>query len=394
MKTFFKKTFAIMLTAVMLLSMMPFTASAAEATPDTVGVKSGTTGNCTWEIDSEGTLTISGFGSNGNMADYDATDHPCPWKNESFHSVIIDFEVNHVGDYAFYECSGITNVTFVGGLTIGNSAFEGCRNLNSVTFYHRITSIGEKAFGYYQSDGYHKVDGFTIKGYRDSAAETYANDNGFTFIAWPDYRYRVLDDGTAELTRYDGISSDVTIPSVIDGYTVTGINDTFEDRSDITSVTIPDTVTYLDEFAFSCCTGLTSVTVPDSVMRIGKYVFYQCANLNSISIGESVTSIDEYAFEGCSALTIIGYTGSAAEAYANEHGFTFIALPNNAIKGDVNEDGAVTIADATMLQQFLAEFIELDLTDEKTFRQVDKNEDGYVNIRDVTEIQRQVAELI
>ena len=63
------------------------------------------------------------------------------------------------------------------------------------------------------------------------------------------------------------------------------------------------------------------------------------------------------------------------------------------IIGDLAGDGKVTIDDATLLQRFLAEYITLDLDDEKTFLQADVNGDKKVNIRDITEIQRMIAEI-
>lgn len=61
--------------------------------------------------------------------------------------------------------------------------------------------------------------------------------------------------------------------------------------------------------------------------------------------------------------------------------------------GDVNSDSVITVDDATILQQFLAEYAELDLNDKKIFLQADMNGDGYVNVKDVTAIQRRLVEL-
>ena len=122
--------------------------------------------------------------------------------------VTIPDSVTYIGDYAFYDCTGLTSVTipdsitsigegaFTGctgltSVTIGNSvtsigydAFSDCISLTSVTIPDSVTSIGENAFGYYYEDNWEtkKIENFTIYGRKDSAAETYAKENSFTFV--------------------------------------------------------------------------------------------------------------------------------------------------------------------------------------------------------------------
>ena len=81
-----------------------------------------------------------------------------------------------------------------------------------------------------------------------------------------DYSYILLEDGTAEINRYTGKASSLSIPGKLDGYAVTSIGDS----------------------AFFLCESLSSVTIPDSVTIIGDGAFYGCDNLSSVSIGMSV----------------------------------------------------------------------------------------------------------
>ena len=71
------------------------------------------------------------------------------------------------------------------------------------------------------------------------------------------------------------------------------------------SITIPDSVTTIGEWAFSGCKSLTSVTIPDSVTRIGKGAFFNCNSLTSVTIGKSVSEIVNEAFKGCNIDTIV-----------------------------------------------------------------------------------------
>ena len=91
----------------------------------------------------------------------------------------------------------------------------------------------------------------------------------------------------------------LTIPS-----SVTEIdNNAFEGCSGLTNMTIPSSVTWISGEAFSGCSGLTSLVIPSSVTSIGESAFSGCSGLTSLTIPSSVTSIDNYAFEGCSSLT-------------------------------------------------------------------------------------------
>ncbi len=71
----------------------------------------------------------------------------------------------------------------------------------------------------------------------------------------------------------------------------------------LSSITLGNDLTSIDEYAFSTC-NLNSIVIPDNVTKMGKCVFYGCT-LTSITIGSGITSIDNYTFGGCSALTSI-----------------------------------------------------------------------------------------
>ena len=102
----------------------------------------------------------------------------------SLTSVTIPDSVTSISDHAFDGCSSLTSVMIGNSVTrIGNYAFEGCSSLTIVTIPDSVTNIGNKAFGwYYKNGGYKRIDGFTIYGYEGTAAQTYAEENEFTFV--------------------------------------------------------------------------------------------------------------------------------------------------------------------------------------------------------------------
>lgn len=100
--------------------------------------------------------------------------------------------------------------------------------------------------------------------------------------------------------------------SIPDSVTTIG-NAAFGACHNLTSVAIPGSVTSLGEAMFTACIGLTSVTIPNSVTSIGERAFHSCINLASIIIPDSVTSIGVDAFRDCVKLNTVYYGGTAAE---------------------------------------------------------------------------------
>ena len=103
--------------------------------------------------------------------------------------------------------------------------------------------------------------------------------------------------------------------------------------SNTTSVTIIDGVTSIGYQAFRGCSGLTSLTIPNSVTSIGSSAFYGCSGLTSLTIPNSVTSIEYGAFSGCSGLTSLtipnSVTSIASSAFSGCSGLTSLTIPNS-----------------------------------------------------------------
>lgn len=131
-----------------------------------------------------------------------------------------------------------------------------------------------------------------------------------------DFEYDVLEDGTIEITGYNGDETELNIPSEIEGITVTSVGGDFWFCDGLTSVTIPDSVTNIGNHAFGGCPSLTSVTIPDSVTSIGEWAFSYCSILTNITIPDSVTRIDSFVFNNTPLIdnqtTTVKYVGKWA----------------------------------------------------------------------------------
>ena len=114
-----------------------------------------------------------------------------------------------------------------------------------------------------------------------------------------------FDPTTGMITGYNGTDTVVVIPSKINGFTVETIGHGAFERSAVTSVTIPDSVTFISDSAFAYCSSLTNISIPNSVTAIGSFAFEGCTKLESITLPSSLLTISEFLFYDCSQLTTI-----------------------------------------------------------------------------------------
>ena len=140
-----------------------------------------------------------------------------------------------------------------------------------------------------------------------ASAEGYYYDYDDKEIICGDYEYAIIseEDKTCVVEEYRGTDTEVFIPTEINGYTVIELYISCFYYSNITSISIPNTVVEIDAQAFIGCENLTNIKIPNSVTTIGNGAFSNCTSIENLIIPDSVISIGNGAFCCCTNLKTV-----------------------------------------------------------------------------------------
>lgn len=211
--------------------------------------------------------------------------------------------MTNIGIAAFQDCSSLTSITIPNTVkSIDNFTFAGCSNLASIYIPNSIIYISGSAF-----DG--------TKWYENQP-------NGLVYAGLVLFKYKGTMPENTKIVIKDGTK----------GIAVHA----FSNCTNLTSVTIPNSVTCIGRGAFSGCKGLTSIAIPNSVTNIGQDVFLNCNNLISMII--DMKNIGSLIFDCCSSLTSL----TLSDNVVNIEGSAFsgcYALKNVTIGNSVESIG-------------------------------------------------------
>jgi hypothetical protein len=269
-------------------------------------------------------------------------------------TVTIGNNVTSIGNWAFEFCGSLTNVTIPNSVTtIGQGAFSDCTSLTNVTIGNCVTSIADSAFygtsltsvmipnsvtnigeyAFYNCPSLTSITVDTNNPSYSSVAGVLFNQNQTVLIAYPEglKGSYAIPSSVISIGGY-AFYNCTNLTNVTISNSVTTIGDWAFTGCSLTSVTIGNGVTNIGSYAFDNCTSLTNVTIPGNVTEIGSAAFSGCPVI-SLTIPNSVRSIDIWAFGGCSRLTSLmlsdGITNIGSFAFDNCTSLTNVAIPGS-----------------------------------------------------------------
>ena len=274
-------------------------------------------------------------------------------------SINIPNSVTSIGESAFSNCSGLTNVVIPNSVTsIGGHSFSSCSGLTSIDIPNSVTSIGE--FAFYMCG---KLTSVVIPN-----SVTYIGNYAFEYCrllkkaAYPSSISNPFENYVLAL-RYPADGTYICE----DGYIWS------KDKTQLAFVpcnvegefSIPNSVTYISNYAFYGCSDLTSIDIPNSVTSIGNNAFADCTGLTSVIIPNSVTNIGQGAFDNCSGLKKAACPSSINSPFSWE---IAVCYP----KGSIIEDGYIWSEDKTQLY-FVPFSVESEYTLPESVASIGKN---------------------
>lgn len=273
-------------------------------------------------------------------------------QHEILLSVRLPEGVECIGEAAFLMNSRLKKVTFPASLkAIGRSAFLYCTDLTSACFLGDAPSIGQKAFYDDYKDSFSSAtktlpiknltlyylpartgwtamteyvtapwDGNTIP----TGNMTYKIDGGELYFE--------LETGT--VSGVSGTLTHLELPEKINGSYVRRIAaNAFAGQTELTTVTLPESVFVLGDSAFSGCTALRTVKLPQRMQSIGRAAFCDCSALQSVTLPQGLTTVPYRAFRDCKSLNYVsipdGVTSIIGEAFRGCSLLTRLSFPES-----------------------------------------------------------------
>ena len=258
--------------------------------------------NIKWVLKSNGVLTISGSGDMSNYS-YDILSgetKKSPWDNDKskIKEVVVEEGVKSIGDYSFYSCSNLTDVSLPRGVVkIGTYAF-GFTGIENISLPYTLTTICAGAFSTDSLKEAHIPYNVSELG-----KNAFLSDNLTSYTVAENSNYFSAKDGVlynylgTKLIAYPAAKSETTY--IMPAEVTTVSFNAFYECNNLTSITLSANLKEIEEGAFRCCRNISTLTIPDGVTSLSSGTFDGCTNLSSINIGAGVFYLSGTAFGLC-----------------------------------------------------------------------------------------------
>ena len=207
-------------------------------------------------------------------------------------SVTLPSEAETIDIGAFKNCKGLTSVLFGGKINaIGESAFEGCTSLETVTIpYGSASTIGPRAFSGCTALGSVSLSD-SVKLIEN---EAFSGCSKLKNINFPAFLESIGAKAFYECKSLSSISIGGTVKAIG--------SQAFFGCTSLKTVTLESGIAEISDYAFSGCSAISGISIPDSVSSVGEGAFYNCTGITHVSIGTGVKGIAPKTFEGCTSL--------------------------------------------------------------------------------------------
>jgi len=245
----------------------------------------------------------------------------------SLSSIVVENDEIELGERAFENCAALKEVTLANGISeIYGGVFNSCKAIEAIRLPENLTVLGESSFADCVSlkeidipENVTKIDDMVFNGcislehidMKDQVTKigkyAFKDCKSLRSIDLPRSVNSIGIGPFRGCTRLSEINVDPksryfkSVDHVLFNKNKSVLH-SFPPKKEVTSYSIPDSVTMICAWAFCDCSYLEEIEIPDSVVEIGEGAFYQCESLKSVVIPDSVDKIDDTAFRGCKEL--------------------------------------------------------------------------------------------